>query len=247
MKRILTLLLLSACTLCVCAEVVTLKTGTRIEGTILINNEEVVIIRDASGARFQYPKADVESIYIPEKKENTNSEAADPTTATLPAEEEKKVTLSLELAGGVASWPTDTTGGYMAANLIIGSRHIAGRTMLIGGGVGYLGEYMGGERYNFLPIQVVLRMPILEQKHAPMFGAGIGYAAGLSKDYRGGIYTGFDLGYLYTSDKGAKLYVGADLHFVQATVTRPETIDFTYSGTVGRHFLNAGAKLAVFF
>lgn len=245
---ILTILLLVVCTLAVQAEVVTLKTGAKVYGTVVFQNEEVVILKDASGARYQYPRADVESV----SEDAKTSEAATPTEAIKQQTGQKKVMLGLELAGGVATWPTDTTGGYMAVNLLIGSRRIGTRRMLIGGGVGYLGEYLGGEKYNFMPLQVALRMPIIEGKHAPLFGAGIGYAVGLSKDYKGGIYAGFDLGYLYTSNKGSSIYVGADLHFLQASVNRPQVItaeesSTIYTGRVGRNFLNAGLKLGFFF
>ena len=52
--------LLLAGTTFVSAEVVRLKSGKTIEGTILFQNDEVIVIRDASGARFQYPKSEIE-------------------------------------------------------------------------------------------------------------------------------------------------------------------------------------------
>ena len=53
--------------MCARAETLILRTGARVQGEILLQNEEVVIIRDASGARFQYPRAEVVEIIATEE------------------------------------------------------------------------------------------------------------------------------------------------------------------------------------
>ena len=58
-KRLYIIALLCVACLCAHAETIVLRTGARVQGTIVFQNEEVVIIRNAEGARFQYPKADV--------------------------------------------------------------------------------------------------------------------------------------------------------------------------------------------
>jgi hypothetical protein len=44
------------------AEVVVLNTGIRIQGEIIMQNEEVVIIKKKDGTRFQYPRSELASI-----------------------------------------------------------------------------------------------------------------------------------------------------------------------------------------
>ncbi|MCI5682038.1 MAG: hypothetical protein MR293_08735, partial [Bacteroidales bacterium] len=51
-----------ACAVCAQAEVLTLRTGAIVVGTIVFENEEVVVLKDASGARYQYPREDVLSV-----------------------------------------------------------------------------------------------------------------------------------------------------------------------------------------
>ena len=44
------------------AEVVTLRTGQMVKGEVLLQNEEVVIVRTKNGMRYQYPASEVVSI-----------------------------------------------------------------------------------------------------------------------------------------------------------------------------------------
>ena len=70
MKKHVHILVLSLCLLCGAtaqAEVIRLKSGKEVTGTILLRNEEVVVFRDASGKRFQYPMRDVEVILTDEE------------------------------------------------------------------------------------------------------------------------------------------------------------------------------------
>ena len=76
MRKIAFILTLCAFVLCAHAETLLLHTGARVKGTIVFQNEEVIIIRNADGARFQYPRAEIEAILAdeaenPEKAEKT--------------------------------------------------------------------------------------------------------------------------------------------------------------------------------
>ena len=62
MKKLPLIVLLSLLALCAHAETLLLHTGARVKGEIVFRNEEVIIIRNADGARFQYPRADVKEI-----------------------------------------------------------------------------------------------------------------------------------------------------------------------------------------
>ena len=63
MKRTLTLILLLGVCLCVRAlSVVTLRNGQVVRGDVVVHNEEVLIIKNNEGARFQYPASEVVSV-----------------------------------------------------------------------------------------------------------------------------------------------------------------------------------------
>lgn len=236
-------MLLCAAALCAHAQTIILRTGARVSGTIIFQNEEVVVIRDAEGVRFQYPRADVEAIT---EEEEVVEEA--------PVEEEPKITTSkkasilLEIAGGAAVIPNQAAGGIVSADLLVGSHHIGDRHLFIGGGLGYHGLFIAGEKYNFLPIQVALRMPFVETKHAPVFGASVGYGIALSKKYLGGIYANIDFGYRCQLNPKTAISVVFFTQFQQAKIAVTETIEDTeFTNYTGRNFVSPGIKLALYF
>lgn len=232
--------------LCAHAETIILRTGAHVNGTIVFQNEEVVIIRDAaSGARFQYPRADIETILADDVitvSQDTISQS-EPDIRT-----PKKASILLELAGGAAIQPKEATGGGFSADLLVGSHHIKSRHIFVGAGLGYHGLFLGAEKYNFLPIQVAVRMPFTEEKHAPVFGASVGYGIALSKNYIGGIYAGLDFGYRYRINPKSALAITAFAQFQQAKLTVEETIEtFTFANKVHRDLITTGVKLSLYF
>lgn len=247
-KRLYIALVFCALFACAHAETILLRTGARVKGTIVFQNDEVVIIREeASGARFQYPRADVEAI------SDDQSPASEPLQQQ--AQEHnpeikvsKKASILLELAGGLSFLPAQPVGGAASVDLLVGSHHIGDRHLFIGGGVGYHGIFMQGEKYNFIPLQAALRMPFTEHKHAPFFGISAGYGIALSKDYAGGIYAGLDFGYRCQLNPKTALALAFFAQFQQATLKVTETIeDTSFTNNTGRNIVNTGVKLAFYF
>lgn len=133
-------------------------------------------------------------------------------------------------------------------DLLVGSHHIKDRHVFVGAGLGYHGLFLGAQKYNFLPIQVAVRMPFTEEKHAPVFGATIGYGIALSKNYVGGIYAGLDLGYRCQLNPKSALAVTAYAQFQQATLTIDEIMGgVPFTNRVGRDLVTTGVKLSLYF
>ena len=245
-KQLLLILLFCLSFVCAHAETLILRTGARVQGTIVFQNEEVVIIRNAEGARFQYPREDVAQIIT--KEENTQTT---PQTARQEEEEiktSKKASILLELAGGAAIKPGEAAGGGFSADLLVGSHHIKDKHIFVGGGLGYHGLFIGAEKYNFLPIQVALRMPFTETKHAPVFGAALGYGVALSRDYLGGIYAGLDFGYRCQLNPRTAIALVAYAQFQQAIVSNIVIVDnIPFTQKAGRNLVSSGLKLALYF
>lgn len=244
MKKLYTIALILLCALCAHAETLILRTGARVKGEILFRNEEVVIIRNAEGARFQYPRAEVQEILM-----------VDPVEEEVVAEEKKdeigtskKASVALELGGGAACIPNSAVGGCFSVDFLVGSHHIGSRHIFLGAGLGYHGMFIGEERFNFLPIQLALRLPLLEQKHAPVFGMSLGYGIALSKDYKGGIYAGLDFGYRYQINEKTALAVVASAQFQQAKIGATEIVDGnTFTNFTGRYLVSPELKLVLLF
>ncbi len=244
MKKIVFLFILCFTSLAyVHAETIVLRTGARVRGTIVFQNEEVVIVRNTEGARFQYPRADVEFILTAEEAPEEEVKVEEEVVQT-----SKKASILIELGGNGSFVPQGEAGGGFAVDLLVGSHHIGDRHLFIGGGLGFHGVFVGSQVYNFLPLQVALRMPLIESKHAPMFGVGVGYGIALSKNYTGGLYAGLDFGYRYQINEKAAIGLLFFATFQQAKVTAVETIDgVDFTHQVGRNIVSPGLKFAFYF
>ena len=237
------MLLLSALALCARAETLVLRTGARVAGTIVFQNDEVVIVKDADGARFQYPRADIAEI-VEKTDENEEQEQQEEETI----QSTKKVSILLELGGGAAMVPNDSLGGAFSVDLLVGSHHIGDRHLFIGAGVGYHGMFIGSMKYNFLPIQVAVRLPLTEEKHAPVFGAAVGYGVALSKTYLGGVYADLDFGYRCQLNPKTAVSLVLTSQFQQALMNVTEVIEgVEYTNRTGRRLVLVGLKLGVYF
>lgn len=274
--RRLILSLLMLCAITVQADVVVLQSGKEIQGTILVQNEEVVIIKTTSGSRFQYPADEVKTI----RKENSDHQGgADPSTSpregkTIDDKQAspssvKRVSVAIELVGGAASKPKDdNTYGNISANLLVGSHDLLNRGIFLGGSVGYLGALYTTTQtivttttpivkktttaYSFLPIAIAARIPLLQHKHAPMIGMQLGYGIALSKDYQGGLNAGINLGYCYRISDRQRLYIAADCQLQQAFINTTEHItdtegnNHTYTHHAGQCFIQYGVRLGIY-
>ena len=239
---IIALVLLSA--LCAHAETLLLRTGARVKGDILFQNEEVVIIRNAEGARFQYPRAEIQEILTvdPVEEEAAQEEAKNEIGVA------KKVSIALELGGGAACIPNSAAGGGFSVDFLVGSHHIGDRHIFIGGGLGYHGSFIGAAKYNFLPIQVALRLPLIEQQHAPVFGMALGYGVALSNAYKGGLYASVDFGYRYQINPKSALAIVLSAQFQQAKIGATEIIDGnTFTNYTGRYLVSPELKIVFLF
>ena len=231
------------------AAVITLRSGQKIQGEVLVQNEEVVIVRNAEGARFQYPASEVVSVADTENADKEEQQADNKE----PKQHGRKVTLMVDLTGGGAFIPQEQSGGHIGGEFMIGSRYIGSRSIFIGGGLGVHGMFLGGKTYTFLPIQASVNVPIIEGKHAPFVGAALGYGFGLNRGTVGGIFTAAQVGYRYTINARSALLVSLRAQFQQATVEAIETIvgedgtEMAYIGKAGRSFVTFGASIGITF
>ena len=256
MKRALLMLGIWVLTcMCVHAETIVLRTGARVQGTIVMQNEEVVIVKTEEGARFQYPRADVEEIIEDDRLAISDERLAEDESEI---QTSKKAAILLEVGASDVYIPGEKMGVGASIDFLVGSHHIGDKHIFIGGGVGYHGMYMINMQaktvgnlikyYHFLPIQAALRMPILEQKHAPVIGASIGYGIALSKSYTGGLYAGLDLGYRYQANPKTAIGVVGFVQFQQAKVEVIDTVDgHEFANKTGRNFISFGLKFALYF
>lgn len=245
------------CALCIVnplfAEVVVLQSGKSMQGTVLLSNEEVVMLRDAEGRRYQLPRAEVTDI-LPDQQPVTNNQQ--PTTNNL---QSNRVALRIDLSGGATFIPALSTGGYGSVDLQIGSRNLANKRVFIGGSVGYhlstityhlsspLSRGSGGVN-SFIPLMAVFSMPLTDGRHAPEVGAALGYGFAIKRPNKGGMTAKLDLSWRYQYSANSALLLGVQARFQQTEVTIMETIDDqSFITLTGRNFVSVGLRLAFIF
>lgn len=222
MKKTILLLLLVLCTFGASnASVITLKNGKVVQGEVLVNNDEVVIVRDNSGARFQYPASEVVSI-VEQTPTTSEKKTENKSTNRLQG---KKTMILVDLGVGGAIVPQDKGGAYLGGELMLGSRYIGKKHIFVGGGLSVHAMMTPQQNYTFLPLQIAVKVPFLEGKHSPFVGAAFGYGFALSSKYQHGLYTYAQIGYRYRLQNNAVLMVGVKAQFQQTAGTATETIE----------------------
>ena len=240
MKRLLHILLLLILSCPIFAEVVTLRSGQIVRGEILLQNDEVIIIRASNGMRHQYPTSEVMSI-----RDNATVEPHQPTTTNSSL---RPINIALQVHGGVIYVPELGVGGQFGTDFMIGSRAIQGKRMFLGGSIGYRAKVIGSTTYSFIPLLAHIHMPLTEQQHAPLLGMSIGYGFAANKNEQGGICIGANIGGNYLINQQTSLQYGIFAEWQQAQTDVIQYINNNpYTNHMGCNFLAIGVKLAVLF
>lgn len=248
-KHLLFITLLAFGWLTASAAVVTLRSGKVVHGEVLVNNEEVVIIKTAEGNRFQYPASEVVSVKDSETEKTEETQSS--------SEEQKiqgrKTSILVSLVGGGTFIPQQHGGGHVGGEIMIGSRYIGSKSLFLGGGIGVHGLFAGGKTYTFLPLQLAVKVPFMEGKHSPYAGATVGYGFGLNKGVSGGIYTGAEVGYRYAFSSRSSLLLSLRAQFQQSTIetvdaiTDDEGVTTEFATKAGRSFVTLGVLVGITF
>ena len=95
----------------------------------------------------------------------------------------------------------------------------------------------------------VVSVPLMEGKHAPEAGVGLGYGVAVKKPVLGGICSRIDLSWRYQfSDKHA-LLLGVRANFQQAKVEDPELMpdNISYTKQNTHNIVTVGIRMAIAF
>ena len=189
--------------------------GRVVVGEIVLRNEEVVVIKDAYGTKFQYPMSDiVEITEIIEQPQEQAESTKD--TRSRSVTNNKRTSLGARVAGGLVCLG-QSTGGAVAVDLRLGANNLGGKRIFLGGQVGYRALMAESKVLSVIPISAVLELPMTEFQHAPMIGAHIGYGIGVG-GIRGGLNTGLALGYRYHFSRTGAFHIGAEAEVQQLAV-----------------------------
>ena len=185
--------------------------GRVVVGEIVLRNDEVVIVKDSYGVKFQFPMSDV--VEITEVIDQEASEKHEEEVVSRKVSNVKRTSLGLRVVGGVASFGGGSLGGVIGADARLGANNLAGRHIFLGGQVGYrlllmvmdAGKPM--RLLSIIPISAALELPLTEGTHVPMVGANIGYGIGTG-GVLGGVNAGLSLAYRYHFSRTGAFHIG---------------------------------------
>lgn len=224
------------------AEVIVLNSGAHIAGEILLQNEEVVIIKKKDGARYQYPRTEVASI-LEETAESATTE-----TQNTDTENARKLALTFQVYTGAVYFAHEGWGGQIGTDLMMGSKTIAGTPLFIGGSIGYRAKILADKTYSFIPLQVVLAMPLVKKQHSPHISVSMGYGFLTDKTYKGGLCLSASAGWSYQFNTNSSLLLGAYADLQQTKTNVTETINNQeYTSFKASSFVSIGATIGIKF
>lgn len=216
----------------------TLTSGQTIAGEILLENDEVVLIKTSDGGRYQYLKKDVsliDSISIQNESDISRLRT------------DKKVSVGVQVTGGISILPQQTIGGFVNADLKIGACNVLDKRIFLGGAIGYHGVLLNVNSIGFIPIQVCTEIPFLPGQHSPYIGIGMGYGFAVQKSYKGGVYGNAEIGWRYRFNAGI-FSLSLYSEYQQGVFPISETIeDITYTKQATLCICNVGIKCGIAF
>ncbi len=188
---------------------VVLKSGASVEGNVVFQNEQVIVLRDADQKAYQFPMSEVVTI-----------EEVVEVVEEVVFEQERAVGALIMVDGGAlydTALPDSQWGGRVGASFLVGARDLLDKRIFLGGGIGYSALFMNGENYSLLPIQLYTAVPFLspDYKYSPYVGLGVGYGVGLKSHYKGGLHAGMDVGLRMQIGVNRALLVGLKVSFQQ--------------------------------
>ena len=244
------------------AEVVQLKSGLSVSGTVVFENEQVLVIKTADGSRYQYLKSDVEQV-LTDEKALEEQPTAEPAAKRI--QNQRKVVALLQLSAEVDFPPAGAAliGAGFGVDMIIASRPLPlrrgegdnGAACSVGAGVGY---HLAG--CHFLPIQLRTDFYIpcattwqkrkLKRPRQAVIGLGAGYGVALCEGDKGGLFADLSAGWRWmVGENGRALAFTFFGNFQQAKISnlRVEIPAGTYWEPLAtRTYMNVGLRFGVY-
>lgn len=242
MKRLLFIACLLI-TLSAQAERITLRSGKQLRGTILVQTESVMVIQTPSGQRYQLPMDEVLS--IEQDRVETDSVQTHAVGAS-----GRPIAFRIAVSGGAGLSPNTSERGAMMGELQLGSRHIAGFPIFLGGSIGYMGCFPNPTS-QFIPLQAIVALPIplhsSEWQNGVELGASMGYAFAL-KGNDSGMTGSVSIGYRFCLSPQTAVVLSGVAQFAQTSHEQNETIDgIVYTHSVGSTVWLTGARISLQF
>lgn len=226
---------------------VVLKSGSVYTGEVILKNEEVLMLKDLNGARFQFQIKEIKSI-SEQSPDDKNITEQNPSNQGVP---ETDFCSIVETGICSSSARKSFENEYFAQiSISFGNKKTLGKNLFTGLGAGYL-FCLGNNppaKPTLIPVFTKAVLTTGKKPNALHLGIESGYAFSTNDACKGGPFTSISTGItfrlndktaLYTSVYGAVYSIKSDL-----TEVSPTTGSFTYYGstTMNSIGLKAGIR-----
>ncbi|MFZ4582542.1 MAG: hypothetical protein ACOYM7_07820 [Paludibacter sp.] len=216
---------------------VTLKTGTVYVGEIVLKNDEVVMLKDNTGARYQFQPSEIVQI---EPYVVANTENSSPQTTTIPdAHINDNFCGRFEFASTTGSLQRGAEDQPLTQFLLsFGNKKVLGKDIFVGLGSGFL--IMNNTNVNLIPIYLKVQTITNKNRTSPFWGVESGYTFSINNYYKGGAFAAVSAGTNYKVNYKTSIYAGifGAVYSINGT--------FTESITQGIYAYNGNATLKTY-
>ena len=211
-------------------------------GTIVFRSAEVVVIQTETGAKFQYPAAEISDIR-PATEADLRPETLEETDRPQPA---FGMIAAAQL--GLCGVPNQGLNGFADLRLMLGVRHLFPERIYLGLGTGITRIFITDNPSQFIPLFLHMNTHFRSRQLSPDFSLSAGYMFRASGEHGGGLFTELAAGIKYRTGSRTDLHFGAFFRAQQTRTTLAQEINHTTYGYEGNAaILGGGIRLALSF
>ncbi len=181
---------------------ITLKSGAVFVGEVILKNDELIMLKDNTGARFQFALPEIEKI------ETANVESSDTTNKEkIENTQNNNFCGQFELSSGNAS-ARKAFGSVSASQegLTFGNRKSFGKDLYVGIGAGYF--RIADANLGLIPATLKIQTYTSKNRTSPLVGFESGYAFSTTKSYNGGPFAKISFGINHRLSYKSAIYAG---------------------------------------
>lgn len=181
---------------------ITLKNGAVFVGEVILKNDELIMLKDNTGARFQFALSEIEK---------TETATIEPTNTTKPTvvdiASNDNFCGQFELSQGNASArKAFEFKSITQVALAFGNRKSFGKDLFVGLGAGYL--RIGDVNLSLIPATFKIQTYTTKNRTSPFVGFESGYAFSTSKNVKGGPFAKISAGVNHRLNFKSTIYAG---------------------------------------
>lgn len=226
---------------------IVLKSGSVYIGQVLLKNEEVVMLKDQNGARFQFQPGEINSI------SNVTNQATDTNSTTSGAIKPESENFCSIIEAGLFTANARKCFNWQAASQVsisFGNKKALGKDLFLGLGVRYLFPLSmdASTMPTLIPVFFKTIITTGKKKNAPNLGIESGYAFSSNDNYKGGGFTTLSTGFTFCINEKTALYTsvfGAVYSIKGNLIDKTSTGSYSYFGTTSMN--SAGFKVGLRF